>query len=444
MTWANNKSVLFASTAIALSMVAGAAHAGGFALREQSAYYQGMSFAGNGTTGDSISSMFWNPATLTGAKNGITFESHSSFIIPNSNITGDYTPQGVAAVPAAFGGPGITAASGSSGDIGSDAWIPSTYTAYRFNEDLVFGLAVNTPFGLSTKPENNWAGQYYSRSSEVFSVNVNPTVAYQVNDMISIGLGAQIQYMKVSLKSAYALNATGATTELKGGGFGYGATAGITVKPMEGTEIGLGFRSATAVGLEGHYINPSIVAVAGGAGGSRTGIDATFVTPESVTLSASQKIGKKFKLAGTVEWTNWSRLDTVATTTTSGATTNPTGTPTLKFQYNDGWFFALGGEYDWNDMVTLRAGLAYEISPVDDANRSTRIPDTNRWWLSAGGSVNVNEHLSLDLGYTHIISEDADINISGNHHDYNSNIGTFTGSADSHVDIISASLRYTF
>ncbi len=92
MPWVNKKSVLLASTAVALSMVASSAFAGGFALREQSAYYQGMSFAGNGTTGESISSMFWNPATLIGAGKGLTIETHSSFIMPESDIDGTFAP----------------------------------------------------------------------------------------------------------------------------------------------------------------------------------------------------------------------------------------------------------------------------------------------------------------------------------------------------------------
>ncbi|MFP4539160.1 MAG: aromatic hydrocarbon degradation protein, partial [Dichotomicrobium sp.] len=42
------------------------AFAGGFAVREQSAYYQGMSFAG-AAAGDDLSSMFWNSAAAAAA-----------------------------------------------------------------------------------------------------------------------------------------------------------------------------------------------------------------------------------------------------------------------------------------------------------------------------------------------------------------------------------------
>ena len=43
---------------------ASTAEAGGFAIREQSAWGQGSSFAGM-AAGGSLSTMFWNPATLS-------------------------------------------------------------------------------------------------------------------------------------------------------------------------------------------------------------------------------------------------------------------------------------------------------------------------------------------------------------------------------------------
>ncbi len=419
VTWANKKTLLLTSTAIALSVVAGAAHAGSFAIREQSGYYQGMSFAGYGTTSDSISSMFWNPASMISAQQGLTVESHNTALIPYSEINGTLS------------GGFLGTSSIGSGDIASDAWVPAAYAAYRLNDKLIFGVGINSPFGLSTKPEQNWAAQFYSRSSSVFSLNVNPNIAYQINDMISIAAGVQIQYLDVSLKSADATSAAFArSNQISGDDIGFGVTAGITVKPFEGTEFGLGYRSGVAHELEGNLY----------ASGVTSAISLGVITPDMINFSAKQKITDKFRVLGTVEWTNWSRLKAPrAISDTSGATLT-----TLNFNYDDGWFFSLGGEYDFNDKLTLRAGLAYEISPIDEEIRSTRLPDNNRWWLSAGASYAFNDHLAFDLGYTHIISEATSINIDSSHQDFNAAFGTYTADVDSHVDILSAALRYTF
>ena len=61
-----------------------AAQAGGFAVREQSAYYQGMSFAGAGA-GDTLSSMFWNSAAAASV-DGFNTESHASVVFPGRQI----------------------------------------------------------------------------------------------------------------------------------------------------------------------------------------------------------------------------------------------------------------------------------------------------------------------------------------------------------------------
>ena len=58
-------SYLRSGTALGLLVIATAqASAGGFGIREQSAYGQGTSFAGI-AAGGALSSMFWNPATMT-------------------------------------------------------------------------------------------------------------------------------------------------------------------------------------------------------------------------------------------------------------------------------------------------------------------------------------------------------------------------------------------
>ncbi|MBA5777731.1 outer membrane protein transport protein [Stappia sp. F7233] len=418
--------------ALALVATSSEAFAGAFAIREQSAYYQGLSFAGYGTTGPSISSVFWNPATITGAGDGLTFESHNTVIIPDSEIKqSDYTAN------PALAGLGVFDSNVNSGDIGNDAFVPSTYAAYKVNEDIFVGLAINAPFGLGTKPENNWAGQFYSRSSSAFSINVNPIAGYRINDQVSIAAGLQVQYLDVSLKRGVPTSLTLGTGILDGDDVGFGATAGITYKPFEGTEFGLGYRSAVSHKLEGDLTVPAVVFPAP-TPGSVTPISAKLITPDQVNFSFKQRVNESFRVLGTVEWTNWSRLtEPKVVADANGATIQ-----TLPFNYDDGWFFALGGEYDYNEQLTLRAGLAYEISPIDDDIRSTRLPDSDRIWVSGGLTYNFNHDLSFDLGYTHIFAEDGDIAIVQGHQDYNSGIGSFTGQAESSVDIISASVRY--
>ncbi len=57
-------------------------------------------------------------------------------------------------------------------------------------------------------------------------------------------------------------------------------------------------------------------------------------------------------------------------------------------------------------ILTLRTGIAYEVSPVDGpTTRLVQDPDSNRVWLSLGGSYDWNTYTRLDFSYSHVFYE---------------------------------------
>lgn len=390
-----------AITASVAFIVAGVslANAGAFGLREQSAYGQGSSFAGV-AAGGSLSSSFWNPATLAEAT-GLEVEQVFTFIVPITEVN--------------------LAGFGDQGDIGRDGFLPSGYGAYRLNDQVVLGVSVNGPFGLRTKysAASPLRAAGVAGTSEVFSLTATPMISYQVTDWLSVGVGAQIQYLDVRLT---ALLAPGVA--LQGDDYGFGVTAGILLTPMEGTEIGIGYRSFVEHDLEGTLTGPGRVTVPG------------VKTPDLVSLGIRQRINDAWTAMATVEWANWSRIGTFPIVF-SGVTIG-----TLPFEYNDSWFASLGAEYKWNDHLTVRGGIGYEWAPIDDANRSFRLPDDDRLWLSLGGSYEANERMSFDLGYSFLTTFDTDIlPVAAGGPPTN---GPFGGSADAIVHIFSAGFKYRF
>lgn len=374
------------------------ANAGGFALREQSAYGQGSSFAGV-AAGGSLSSSFWNPATLADAT-GLEVEQIFSFIIPITevNLTGV----------------------GDQGDIGRDGFVPSGYGAYRLNDQIVLGISVNGPFGLRTKyPMTSPLRAGVAGTSEVFSITATPMISYQITDWISVGVGAQIQYFDVRLTSVGA-----AGVALEGDDYGFGLTAGVVLTPMDGTEIGIGYRSFVDHDLDGTLTGVGSVTVPG------------VKTPDLVSLGIRQRINDAWTAMATVEWANWSRIGTFPIVA-GGVTVG-----TLPFEYNDSWFASVGAEYKWNDHLTLRGGVGYEWAPIDEANRSFRLPDDDRLWLSLGGSYAANERMSFDLGYSFLTTFDTDLLPAGGGGPVTNNV--FSGSADAMVHIFSAGFKYRF
>src|SRR5215210_5003133 len=192
------------------------AQAGAFGIREQSATAQGKSFAGVAAGSGGLSSMFWNPATITMTP-GIRTEAHGSIVIPYANIEPDAATRaeiarfGSTIVPVPPTGPlagrlGSFGPFGSapfdSGNIGQTALVSSGYASYQISDRMWVGLSANGPFGLVTKADPFWAGQVYSRSSRVFTLNATPTVGIKLTDWLSIGAGVQIQYISANLARA--------------------------------------------------------------------------------------------------------------------------------------------------------------------------------------------------------------------------------------------------
>lgn len=408
--------VVFTSTAIALVSLSAPVFAGGFAIREQSAYGQGSSFAGI-AAGGALSSMFWNPATITQFE-GLTSESSVSAVIPFAKHSS-----------------GGTTVLNNSGDA---ALVPASYYSYQFNDSIWLGLGINAPFGLGVSFPKIWAagaGSAYAQDSAVQSVNINPNIAYKVNDWLSVAVGVQAQYLGVKYENF--LGAVPPNLMLKGNGWGFGVTAGVTIKPTDMTTIGLGYRSAINQSITGKVYNNIGL-------GTNGPIKTTLNLPDTVTLGIRQGINEKFRLLGGIEWSNWSRIGTARINQSSGAPAlGPTGAQiTLPFQYDDGWMFSFGGEYDVNQQISVRGGIAYEISPVTDAVRTPRLPDNNRMWYSVGATVkNIFPNLTADIGYSFINVDDTPINVVAGNPWYNG-ATNYVGSVDSNIHIFSASLRY--
>ena len=414
------KCVLLA-TVLSAALIAADARAGGFALREQSAAGLGSSFAGV-AAGGALSSMFWNPATMT-QQPGASAEMAATGLFPFASNN-----PAAGSTLAAFGGTGDTA---------RDAFGPALYASWQVNPDLWLGISVNSPFGLAARFPDLWAGRSYGADTQLKIYNATPSIAFQLNDWIALGFGVQIQHASASLMSGL-LPVAGSFTELSGDGHGYGWTAGITLSPSAATQIGLGWRSAIDQKIEG------TLATTPGLPASTTGpVTVTLPLPDMVSASVRHRLDPRVTLAGTIEWSNWSRIGTPLVKQSSGAVALVVGSPVaLPFQYKDGWFYSGGVEYALTAETALRTGAGYEVSPVGDRVRTPRLPDNDRVWLAIGLSQKMSANVTLDVAYSRILVRDTDINISAGSGNPWFNGVAYLGHVNAHIDIVSVGLRW--
>lgn len=394
----------------ALSTWVGHAQAGAFGLNEYGAVGTGMAGAGLGTSGIGLGSVEFNPAALTsfgGTRTSSTF----TYIRPEIRIE---------------------APTGNTGDIAQRGrLVPASQAGYQIDDHWWVGLTLSSPFGLITSIDpNNWAS-YHGRVSKILDVDATPVVAYRVNDWLSIGAGLQINYIDAEFGSSLTPLAPGSALRLSGSDTNLGYKLGVTVRPLDGTEIGIGYRSQIDPNLHGDLWTD--IPIPGASGLLLPGtqdMNIGLKLPAQVNVGLRQVITPDLTMLASYQWTNWSVFDRFMATTNAGPALP------LNFGLKDGWLVALGGEYKWNGSTTLRAGINYEKSPITTAVREPRLPDADRVAIALGYTYRYSDKLSFDAGYMHVFIRDGAIDLTS------PGVVPLTGTAKSQVNIAAVTVNY--
>lgn len=401
--------------------LAGCAHAAlgaGFALIEQNASGLGNAYAGGAAVAEDASTIYFNPAGMSRLPDRqVVLVGH--LIKPTMHFSGS----AVASVPA----PGTPVAGGQGGDAGDWTFIPNVYYAFRLTPQVHLGIAVNTPFGLKTEYDSTWIGRTQAIQSDLKTINVNPSVAYEASDTLSFGAGLSVQYIEATLTNQVHPLVDASRIEIKGNDYGWGFNLGALWQVTPATRIGLAYRSRVDYTLEGDATVSSFPAVPGGP------VTAGITMPDTASLSIFHKLSPKWDLLADATWTGWSAFDQLRIMRTNGAQLSNTVE-----NWRDIMRYSLGVTWHMNEELSLRGGVAYDEAPVSDAHRTPRIPDGARTWLAVGGQVRVSGQSAVDFGYAHLFVADVGLNSVDS-------FGTrLTGQYDSHVDILSVQYTHSF
>ncbi|MDH3316398.1 MAG: outer membrane protein transport protein [Gammaproteobacteria bacterium] len=430
----------------ALSGYAGTASAAGFAVNTPSAQSMGNATAGGGAVAEDASTVWFNPASMTRLPSQMMASAH--VLLPNFEFTdkGSTLP-----IPPATPISGPTTSDG-----GTNAIAPNFYYIRTLNERWSFGLAVNAPFGLATEYDNNWKGRYHAIDSEIVDFNLNPALAYKVNEVFSVGAGVSVNYIDAKLTNVVdfaticavnALPCAGPSGTLDGfaennaDDISFGFNFGVFYEPRDGTRFSLAYRSQINHKLEGDadFTVPAAALPFLGPVFTDGGIKVGASLPDTFSFSAFHMLTPKIGIMGDATWTGWSDIPELRIVYDSPTNGGGSGTSVESLGWEDVWRLALGLSYYHSDRLTLRTGVAYDQSPVPNPVLATpRLPDNDRIWVSIGASYAINDKASVDFAYTHEFIDDTNIART------NSTGATLNGVYESSVDIFSLQANYRF
>ena len=428
---------LAAATLLGSTLLQGA----GFALIENSASGMGSAYASGGAAGEDASTLWFNPASMTLLKgHNVVVAAH----LLSANT--DFTNNG------STNADGSTL-SGPDSEGGKIAVIPNIFYSAQVTDEIFAGIGVNAPFGSGTHYDDNWVGRYHAVETDLVTININPAIAYKINDQWSIGGGLNLQYVELTLTSAVDFGALqGASGSADGfatltadnsDSLSYGWNAGVLFNLDEATRFSLSYRSAIDHHAEGEAdftVPASASAIASTGLFADSGIYSDVILPASASLSAFHSLNEDLDLMADVTWTQWSVYDELRI-----KYDNPLQPDSATTQnYQDQFRVAVGGRYQVNKELILRTGLAYDQKAASSEEYlSPRTPDTDRYWVALGMGYAFTEMIAMDLGYSHLFMPETPINNT-----YESSQSalnhTLTGDYTSSVDILSAQLTMKF
>ncbi len=395
---------LVATATATATAFAGSAGAAGFQLLEQNASGIGNAYAGSAAVADNASTIFYNPAGMTQLKDR-EYSVGVTAIQPSFKFT-----DGGSSV-------GALAGTGNGGDAGQLGFVPNGYLSWAYSPDLKFGLGVGAPFGLMTKYDTPWLGGAQSNSFEIKTYNINPSVAYRVNDTVSIGGGVSWQRLEAEYKRQAGVTALfgpgtaalAAATPIKLtlDDEAWGWNVGVLFKLAPETKLGLSYRSKLKYDVTGKIVasGPSAAVNAAASSDAKASIE----LPDTFIASLTHQLNDRWELLGDLSWTGWSSIPKIDVIRTSGAGAG-TIAQTLDTNFRDAWRVALGGNYKYSDAWKLKLGIAYDQTPVKGATtRLVSLPDNDRLWLSVGAQWKLAKDSTLDFGVAYLYLKDAQI-----------------------------------
>jgi long-chain fatty acid transport protein len=299
-------------------------------------------------------------------------------------------------------------------------WIPagSTFYIHPVSRDLRLGIGVFGFFGLALEYEDDWVGRYYVKEAQLQGLTIMPSIAYRVNNWLSIGAGLNAMYGILKEKVAVNNNPLGIGTnpdgelEVDDKVWGFGGLFGILIEPTQRTRFGLTYMTKTELDLEPDAdfsdLRPALETILGNKGLLGATIDLEVNTPQAVMLSGYHEINDRWAIMGNVGWQDWSDFGNIDVSVSA----EDTNSLTVDIPYKDTWHVAAGVQYKASEPLLLSFGIAYDSSMMGDSERTPALPLGETWRFGAGAQYKVRKNVDVSLAYEFVWSGDLEIDVN--------------------------------
>ena len=418
------------------------AQASAFQLWEQSSSGLGNMHADWAAGAYDASTAFYNPAGL------MLLKPDQQVVISGTVIHTDFHFNGTVGSGVTPYVPVTTSSASASG--GVTIPFPQFYYYHRLSDHAAFAFGASVPFGLKTDWGLESSLRYSATETSMKTYNVGPSMAFQINNKLSVGLGFDAQYMDAKFAQVLRVPAAAPQPEglssNEGSDWAFGYHAGIMYQLLPSTRLGLSYRSQIVHHLTGTSKYEPLDNRPGSLHPSSTDqVTTNFTAPPSVSFGFDSQLNRQWELLGTATYTKWDVFKDVTLHNVDIGSESGQLLPevVINENYQNTWHFSLGANYFLNNRWTLRGGVGYDETPTHGTFRDIRLPDENRFELAVGARYRASRNVVIDAGYARIMPRNSEINNTQNTPvGPTNNVVTVIGTATGHADVFGLQLTW--
>lgn len=387
------------------TLAAGEAGAGGLFAYEFGTAEVGLASAGYGARAQDASTVFTNPAGMTRLE--------GNQFLGSGQLDYGRTEFGIGAGTS----PGLGGNSGGNA-FGSNGWFlgGGGFYSHSVSPELKLGLAMTGNFGGVAKYDNNWVGRYYVQQTKMVGLSFVPSIAYKVNDKLSLGAGVNAMYgfyeNTVAINNINPAFGDG-QLKLEDSTWGWGVNLGLLYEIDPRTRLGLTWNSQVNLNFnapaEFSNLAPGLLTALGNSGLLTSTIKIGIKVPQQVMGSVFTQVNDRWALLGSVGWQQWSKFGQLQLGIDNSA--NPSGI-TANIPFKDTWHVAGGAQYRLSGPWLLNFGIAYD-SGFQGSTVSPLLPTNAAWRFGVGAENQASKSMTWGVSAEYLYGGTLDVNLQG-------------------------------
>ncbi len=354
--------------------------AGGLYLNEFGTPSMGVAGAGANAVASDASTSFHNAAGMTRIK-GTELMGTAGLL----NATVKFDPDSDTPIP---GGDG--------GDAGGPAPIVGGFFVHSLSDKWKLGANLITISGAVLDYDDDWTGRYLNTEVKLLTMTFYPSIAYRVNNWLSLGGGPQVMYANLEIKAKAPPPSGNGEVKIDGNDVAFGFGLGALFEVSERTRFGMVYQSEIEPEFSGD------VKFSGGAVSADAGVDTKITLAQFIKISGYHELNDRWALLGTVGWEDWSAFKEVNISTDRGS-------QKISRNWKDTWKFAAGVHFRPVDKWLLQLGVSYDTSPVDSDDRTPDMPIDRQIRYATGVQYQWSERLNVGGSFVYADYGDAKI-----------------------------------